>query len=212
MAGFPAPKKLSKDREANEPISNPTRGQNCAFSYLSDTNRLELSLLKWSQPSFLTIGAIYLNIGDWDKSEFVYAADKRKEMTIPHEHRSILVFAVRNEEVAILSYSTPSEEGVYSMLKVALGLIFGKSKPVPKPDEYVAIDWDIIKVIPKTAKISKISESGIVMLLPNIPLPELQDLALEVKQWIMEGEMRREVEKQFELLAIEELIRRGKIK
>lgn len=128
------------------------------------------------------------------------------------EHRSILIFAVRNHEVGTLSYSTASTEDVQSLARVGLGLTFGKSKPIPSSDEYVVVDWDTLEIIPETAEISRISKLGIVMLLPDMPLPELQDLALSVKKWILNGDMRREVEKQLELLAIVQMIRQGKIK
>lgn len=131
---------------------------------------------------------------------------------MPDEYRTILIFAVRNQKVARLSYCTLRKESLQSIVKQGLGLTFGESKPIPKPDEYVVVDWDTLRVVPKTMKISKISESGIIMLLPNISLPELRDAALEVKEWIMGGEMRREVKRQLEGLAIEEWIRQGKIK
>ena len=131
---------------------------------------------------------------------------------MPDEHRSILIFAVRNHEVATLSYSTASTEDVQSLVKVGLGLTFGESKPIPEPDEYMVVDWDTLEIIPETTKILKISKPGIVMLLPDMPLLELQDIALSVKKWILNGEMRREVEKQLELLTIVEKIRQGKIK
>lgn len=123
------------------------------------------------------------------------------------EYKSLLIFAVRGQEVATLSYSTSSKDDVQSLVQVGLGLTFGESKPVPNPDEYVVIEWDTLKVIPKTVEISKIGGPSIVLLLPNTPLPELQDAAVNVKEWVMSSEMRREVEKHFQSLAIWEWVR-----
>lgn len=132
---------------------------------------------------------------------------------MPDEDRSILIFAVHNHKVTTIYSSIASTEDVQSLVKAGLlGLTFGESKPIPEPDEYMVVDWDTLEIIPETTKILKISKPGIVMLLPNMPLPELQDIVLSLKKWILNGEMRREVEKQLELLAIVEKIRQGKIK
>jgi len=131
---------------------------------------------------------------------------------MPEEYRSILIFSVCNNQVATLPFSTPSTDDIQSLTRVGLGLTFGESKPVPSPDDYVAVDWETLEVIPETSTISKISGSSIVLSLPNMPLSKLQDRAANVIEWVMQGEMRREVEKQLEHLAIMEMIRQGKIK
>jgi len=46
----------------------------------------------------------------------------------------------------------------------------------------VVVGWDIPKVVPKTIKISKINESGIVMLLPNMPFLKLLYETLKLKE------------------------------
>jgi len=135
-----------------------------------------------------------------------------REVDVPDEYRTILIFAVRNQEVASLSYCMSCKEGLQFTVKSGLGLTFGKSKPIPNPDEYVVVDWDTLRVVPKKMKISKISESGIVILLPNMPIPKLRDEALKYKAWIMGGEMRHEVDRQLELQIFGKLIQNGKIK
>jgi hypothetical protein len=117
-------------------------------------------------------------------------------------YRVILIIALCGHEMGSLPYSAPSEEDVQSLIKAGIGLIFGKSKPVPSPDDYVAVDWDTLEVISETSKISKISGPSIVLLLPNMPLLELQDRAANVKEWVTQGEMRSEVEKHFQFLGI----------
>ena len=123
--------------------------------------------------------------------------------------QSILIIALRGHEAGSIPYgtNTPSEEDVQFLIKMGLGLIFGESKPVPSPDDYVAVDWETLEVIPETSTISKISGSSIVLLLPNMPLSKLQDRVANVREWVMQGEMRREVEKHFQFLGIVQWLR-----
>lgn len=95
------------------------------------------------------------------------------------------------------SISSDMEDADVRLL-VMLGLRFASEphgEPLPDPDNYILLDWDNLRIIPKRTKISEIVKPGIVLLLPNEPLTELAATVSSLKQWIMQGEMRAEVEK-----------------
>ncbi len=110
------------------------------------------------------------------------------------ETREILIFVTSGHQVSALHQSIQSDLDVRFLFGAALGFAFD-SEPLPDPETYVLLDWDNLRIIPRRTKISEIGEPGIVLLMPNAPLPELAAMASSLKQYITDGKMRHEVEK-----------------
>lgn len=115
------------------------------------------------------------------------------------ETREILIFVTSGHHVSALQQSISSDmedEDVRLLAMCGLGFVFAPGdKAFPDLHDYILLDWDNLRIIPRRTKISEIGEPGIVLLMPNAPLPELAAMASSLKQYITDGKMQHEVEK-----------------